>query len=669
MSLVYSYAFTSESDFSPDTAPIGTAALVGLEDGGFVVLGNTGSISLGDIRTGDGGNGPNSPGMAGIRPAGVQLTDGRILVATQDADSILYRTILATGFLATSPVDIGDTGASGAAVTALQDGGFAIAYQDLVGADHNITLRLYGADGLQTFVLSPSALVGVDERDVAMTTLDNGNIALVWEREVSGNTQIWRALYSPTGDLLAAPDLVDSFGTINANPQVVATSYGFAIVYEDNGWAGSTGTEITMARHDMDSGFIAYTNLTNSPTFSQGNVEVTRLAGGFLAMTYEDATFADGDVHLRVLREDGSFVSPISFIDGVTLLGGNQVRPDLAPAGQSGIAVAFDGPVIEGERNDIRVTVTSDGAVDIAAASALFETFVGANADGVSYLAATTAVQVNLDTGIGTGGDAAGDRYEGIGLVIGSQAGDVITGNAQSNFLNGAGGADRLDGGAGADLMEGGLGNDTYIVDALGDLVRAEAGFGAGGGIDTVITSVDFTAPANVEILRALVGVAGIDLTGNDAPGTLVGNAGANRLEGRGGNDQINGNAGTDTLTGGEGADTLVGGLGADTFVYQAVSNSRAGIASRDVLNGFDRGAVQDRIDLSAIDANTATALNDAFAFIGTAAFTAAGQVRIQSLGGPNAVIVEVNVNGGLAADMQIFVNLTTTMAVGDFVL
>jgi len=138
-----------------------------------------------------------------------------------------------------------------------------------------------------------------------------------------------------------------------------------------------------------------------------------------------------------------------------------------------------------------------------------------------------------------------------------------------------------------------------------------------GGGIDTVITSVNHTQPVTVEIIRA---------------------------------------AGSSS--------------GADTFVYLAVSNSRTGVAARDVINGFARApGEQDRIDLSAIDANTATAANDAFTFIGTGAFTAAGQVRVQGLGGPNAVIVEVNVNADLAADMQIFVNLQTTMVAGDFIL
>jgi Ca2+-binding RTX toxin-like protein len=113
--------------------------------------------------------------------------------------------------------------------------------------------------------------------------------------------------------------------------------------------------------------------------------------------------------------------------------------------------------------------------------------------------------------------------------------------------------------------------------------------------------------------------------------------------------------------------DTLVGGTGADEFIYNAVSNSRAGAANRDVINGFDRGATQDIINLDPIDANTGLAGDQDFTFIGTGAFTGAGQVRVLGLGGPNAVIVEVNVNADLAADMQIFVNLQTTMGLGDF--
>jgi len=271
------------------------------------------------------------------------------------------------------------------------------------------------------------------------------------------------------------------------------------------------------------------------------------------------------------------------------------------------------------------------------------------------------------------------DSGEGYGSYGGS---DLLWGNGGRDFLNSGSGDDSiygglgddfLFGGQGADLMNGGLGNDFYVIDDAGDVIEGEVGYSLGGGIDTVRSFIDYTAPVNIEIVRLgnLLDTTPLNATGNDAPGTLVGNAGANTLNGRGGNDQINGNAGNDTLIGGEGRDTLVGGAGADTFVFSSISNSRAGAATRDVINGFTRApGDQDIIDLSAIDANTLTAgVNDAFAFIGTGAFTAAGQLRLVGLGGADAVIVAGDVTGDGVADFQIFVNLQTTMVAGDFVL
>ena len=119
----------------------------------------------------------------------------------------------------------------------------------------------------------------------------------------------------------------------------------------------------------------------------------------------------------------------------------------------------------------------------------------------------------------------------------------------------------------------------------------------------------------------------------------------------------------------------MVGGAGADTFVYTAVSNSTAGVATRDTINGFDCGAVQDLIDLSAIDANRLTAgVNDAFSFIGTAAFSGggaagAGQLRYQSLVAQNSALLLADVNGDGLAEFQILVRQTTVMVAGDFIL
>ncbi len=73
-----------------------------------------------------------------------------------------------------------------------------------------------------------------------------------------------------------------------------------------------------------------------------------------------------------------------------------------------------------------------------------------------------------------------------------------------------------------------------------------------------------------------------------------------------------------------------------------------------------------DRIDLSAIDAiaGGGTA-NDTFAFIGTAAFTAAGQVRITALGATDT-LVEVNTTGASGAEMAIILKNILPTAIFD---
>ena len=324
--------------------------------------------------------------------------------------------------------------------------------------------------------------------------------------------------------------------------------------------------------------------------------------------------------------------------------------------------------IIAGEGGDFLYGGTGDDALGGGAGA---DSFNGGDGDDVlSYFDSASGVTVNLATGSASGGDATGDTFINMEGVEGSAHNDRLTGNSASNFLFGGAGADVLDGGAGADTMQGGLGNDFYIVDNAGDVVSGEVGFSAGGGIDTVRAFVNYVQPTNIELVRLgnITDTTNLTVTGNSAPGTLVGNAGNNTMIGGFSNNQINGNDGNDTLEGRNGADTLVGGSGSDTFVYNVVSDSDAGSTQRDFINGFSNGF--DRIDLSAVDANANTGANDAFVFIGSAVFSgSAGELRTQGLGGANALIVEADVNGDGTADMQIFVNLTTTMSASDFIL
>jgi len=123
----------------------------------------------------------------------------------------------------------------------------------------------------------------------------------------------------------------------------------------------------------------------------------------------------------------------------------------------------------------------------------------------------------------------------------------TILGTDYKDFLFGTKGADIFDGGKDADTMTGFGGNDTYYVDDAGDKVVEETN----GGVDTVISSVDYHFDANVE--KAILTGMAKDAFGNALDNTITGD------------DQNN------TIFGGAGKDTMIGGKG-DDFYY--VDNS-----------------------------------------------------------------------------------------------
>jgi Ca2+-binding RTX toxin-like protein len=186
----------------------------------------------------------------------------------------------------------------------------------------------------------------------------------------------------------------------------------------------------------------------------------------------------------------------------------------------------------------------------------------GAGFDEANYVSSATGVTVNLATGMGSGGEAAGDQLFNIEEITGSNYGDTFIGDDNANTLYGRGGNDVLEGGAGDDLLEGdegndvmrgGLGNDLMRVDNAGDVVVELAN----EGIDTVAVRLGLTTyalTANVENLvyysnRAFHGI------GNELDNSMSGGVGQDTLEGMDGNDILEGKAGADILVGGAGLD------------------------------------------------------------------------------------------------------------------
>jgi trimeric autotransporter adhesin len=226
--------------------------------------------------------------------------------------------------------------------------------------------------------------------------------------------------------------------------------------------------------------------------------------------------------------------------------------------------------------------------------------------------------------------------------------------NATGNELDNV-----LTGNTGINAMTGGAGNDTYIV-AAGDTTIELAG----GGIDTVQTSIVWTLAAEVENLT-LTGTAAVNGNGNTVDNILTGNSAVNTLSGGEGKDTILAGAGNDILVGGAGKDTLTGGAGADIFDFNLIAESGIGPSAYDVITDFLAGT--DRIDLVDIDANFATSGDQAFVFIGTGAFTAAGQLRY-SFDGTNT-LVQGNVDATLGVDFEILLTGNVTLVAANFIL
>jgi Ca2+-binding RTX toxin-like protein len=222
--------------------------------------------------------------------------------------------------------------------------------------------------------------------------------------------------------------------------------------------------------------------------------------------------------------------------------------------------------------------LNGDGGDDVLKGAGGADRLIGGSGvDTATYLG-STAVTVNLTSGIGSGGWAQGDTLTGIENVVGSSDGDVLVGDADANELLGEGGNDSLRGGAGADVLDGDAGTDTvtYIESGVGVDVSLLTGTGSGG-----------TAEGDtLDDVENLIGsLFDDDLTGDDERNLLQGSIGADELVGRGGNDTLEGGIGDDWLSGDNGGDILSGGAGFDFIAYTMAETGvtidlAAGIAS-----------------------------------------------------------------------------------------
>jgi hypothetical protein len=465
--------------------------------------------------------------------------------------------------------------------------------------------------------------------------------------------------------------------------------------------SGATPARVAEALHGL-----AYANTSANPTPGTRTITYTMVDGDLAANGGTDTTvwtstvnvvaldasgIANADaralnegqkVNLFVTANDSDANGPLQVvsINGVPISSGGSVT---LPSGAV-VWLLANGKLQYDTNGAFDYLVSAATGAAHGAASNAVDRFVYALPDG-----STAMVSVTVNGVDGTDGRLGG--------TVGNDALTGTTGN--DIFLLQAGGTDSASGGAGndsfyfgrnlaaGDIVNGGDGNDTLLLQGVyGTLGPAfvlgadmlnniemlvlmpgdNSSYGAAPGTETFYKLQ--LSDAALAAGRTLT-VQGSKLGSNEAL-RFDGSAETNghlRLVGGSGHDNLTGGALADWISGGGGRDDLNGGAGADTFVFRDGDSVR--LFNTDIIWDL---APNDLIDLSAIDANTLVAGDQAFTFLGYGAFTGvAGQLRVNYdyMGVFAQWRIEGDMDGDGVADLVIEVGSDMTLAGFHFVL
>lgn len=406
-----------------------------LISGGMAVSATGGGNTDLDIFNSNLTDGGGANDLTGTNSAIAQLSNGHLVIASQDADSIRYAIRTSTGALVVGTTDIGDMDSSEPDVAAAS-GSFWIVNQDTNGSTNwDIDIRRYNNAGV---LLGGSTIgstsSGKDARP-SIAVLDNGNVAVAWHRNRFLGNEVWLAVLSSTGATVKAPTMIDDVGISNRDVDITSTPAGFAIVYMDSEWDTET-EDITMKRFTGAGVLLGTTNLSD-PSGSgndfghEAKPTITRLANNLLVAGWEDNRQTQPGTNLT-----DTFVHLFDPATGarLTTIGRNVTAGEAETDDVGEIAIAGSA---NGRINVLHTNITDN------------------DVDGESFAGQRTS------TSNDAGDSITGDDF--VDIMHGNGGNDTLQGGGNNDVLNGGAGADTLNGGLGQDVLNGGSQADQFV--------------------------------------------------------------------------------------------------------------------------------------------------------------------------------------------------------------
>ncbi len=503
--------------------------------------------------------------------------------------------------------------------SALKDGGFVLSWDgDIAGSpwEAYVDAAIYNADGSPR---SPAFRVNdvytKTDNNGAITTLENGNFAVIYTNDsVDGDgTGVLVRMFAPDGTPLGNGIQVNEYaeGSQDAPSAAALKGGGLAVVYQGGGGDDSNATTTIRGRVITSAGATAEFHVPTTLEGTQFDPQVAALADGRFVVTWTNwvpASQANGEddsrICARIYNADGTPASNQFQVNTTT--DWEQEHTAVTGLRNGGFAVAF---------THDRLGVDDDGDI-------LVQLFTASGQkDGAE-------IRVNTTT-------------------RGNQTNPVITELADGRVV--VGWDDQAATGASTHVR--------YQLLDVGNTITLP---------NQPTTPTTPTGQPSTPSTPLNQPSAGNDiLTGTGAANTINGLAGNDVISGLGGNDKLYGGAGNDRLIGGSGKDTLYGNAGGDTFAF-AKGDTGTSKSKADYLADFS-GRSRDKIDLSAIDANTKKGGDQKFSFIGTKAFSKAGEVRYEKEKG--YTYVYLNTDNDKAAEAVLKIKGAMTLQKGWFVL